>query len=100
MKLEISRFINSIYSLPDEVQEEVLQHLQQLEYPKNFFLLKQGRPCNYLWFLTKGVARYFYSDEEGKDNNVWFSINNDILTDTPSFLYSKPAEVSIQLLED
>ncbi|MBU6340913.1 MAG: Crp/Fnr family transcriptional regulator [Bacteroidetes bacterium] len=100
MTSEFSTFISAIYPLSQEVQEVVLEHFQPMEYPKNFLLLRQGKPCNYIWFLTKGAVRYFYSDEEGKDHNVWFSIDRDILTDTPSFMHAKPAEVSIQLLED
>ncbi len=100
MKTILSVFINSIHPLSDEVLEDVLQHFQELEYPKNFFLLKQGKTCEYLWFLTKGAVRYFYTDNDGKDSNVWFSIDRDIVVDTPSFLYSKPAEANIQLLED
>lgn len=100
MKPEISTFINYIHPLADEVLEDVLQHFQKLEYPKNFLLLKQGRTCDYLWFLTKGAVRYFYTSNENKDNNVWFSIDRDIVVDTPSFLHSKPSESNIQLLED
>ncbi|MDX2281607.1 MAG: Crp/Fnr family transcriptional regulator [Saprospiraceae bacterium] len=100
MNPEFSTFINAINPLSEEVLEEVLQHFQAMEYPKNYVLLRQGKVCSHLWFLTKGAVRYFYSDEEGKDHNVWFSMDRDILTDTPSFLHEKPAEASIQLLED
>ena len=100
MKQEISTFINSICPLPDEVFVEFLEKFQHLEYPKNFHLLKQGNISNYLWFLTKGSVRYYYSDLDRKEINVWFSIDSDIITDTPSFIHSRPAETSIQLMED
>lgn len=100
MEQKIATFIDSIYPLPKEVLEEFLEKLQNIEYPKNFHLLRQDKICNHLWFLTKGSVRYYYSDMEGKEINVWFSIDSDIVTDTPSFIHSKPAETYIQLVED
>lgn len=100
MDTKIATFIQSIYPLPNDILEDLILHFQHLEYPKNFVLLKQGRPCKYLWFLTKGAVRYFYTDEDGKESNVWFSLDADIVADAPSFANQKPANESIQLLED
>jgi CRP-like cAMP-binding protein len=100
MDTKIETFIQSIYPLSKDILEEVILHLQHLEYPKNYFLLKQGRPCKYICFLVQGVVRYFYTDEDGKDSNVWFSLDTDIITDAPSFVSQKPSNESIQLLED
>lgn len=100
MKTDIAAFINSINPLPNDTLEDVLRHFQHLEYPKNYFLLKQGRPCKYLWFLVEGAVRYLYTDLEGKESNVWFSFDNDVVTDAPSFVSQKPSNESIQLLED
>ena len=100
MDTKIATLIQEINHLPNDILEDVVSHFQHLEYPKNYFLLKQGRPCKYLWFLVSGVVRYFYTDEDGKDSNVWFSMDTDIITDAPSFVSQKPSHESIQLLED
>ncbi len=100
MDTKIATFIQSIYPLPNDILEDVTSHFQHLEYPKNYFLLKQGRSCKHLWFLIKGAIRYFYIDEEGKESNVWFSLDTDIVTDTPSFASQNFATINIQLLED
>lgn len=100
MDTKITTFIQNIYPLPNDILEEVILHFQHLEYPKNYFLLKQGRPCKHLWLLVKGAVRFLYSDEEGKESNVWFSLDNDVVADTPSFVNQIPSYVSIQLLED
>lgn len=100
MNTKITTFIQSIYPLPNDILEEVVSHFQHLEYPKNYYLLKQGRPCKYLWFLIKGAVRYFYTDENGKESNVWFSLDADIVADAPSFISQNPSNESIQLLED
>ncbi len=100
MKKDIGTFINAIYPLSPDILEEVIPYFMHMEYPKNYFLLKQGRLCNHLWFLVQGAVRYFYTDENGKASNVWFSLDDGIVADAPSFVNQKPSEESIQLLED
>jgi CRP-like cAMP-binding protein len=100
METKIEEFIQNIHPLPNDTLEELISHFQHLELPKNYFLLKLGRPCKHIWFLVKGAARYFYTGDDGKDYNVWFSLDSDIITDAPSFVSQKPSYESIQLLED
>ena len=100
MDTKIATFIQNIHPLSDDILEDVISHFQHLEYPKNYLLLKQGRPCKHLWFLIQGAVRYFYTDEDGKDSNVWFSLDTDVITDAPSFVSHKPSNECIQLLED
>jgi CRP-like cAMP-binding protein len=100
VKKIIENIIQSIYSLPPQTLEDILVHFQHLEYPKNYFLLKPGKPCKHLWFMTKGAARYFYTNEQGKEINTWFSLDTQIITDTTSFVHQEPSQESIQLLED
>jgi CRP-like cAMP-binding protein len=100
MDTKIITFIQNINPLPNDILEDVISHFQRIEYPKNYFLLKQGRPCKHLWFLVQGAVRYFYTDENGKESNVWFSLDTDVITESPSFVSQKPSNESIQLLED
>jgi CRP-like cAMP-binding protein len=100
MKITLEDIIQSIYLLPEQVLEDVLRHFQHVEYPKNYFLLKAGKPCKYLWFMTKGAVRYFYTNDQGKEMNTWFSLDTQIITDTTSFVKQEPAQESIQLMED
>ncbi len=100
METNLTSYIKSINPLPDDILEDVISHFQHLEFPKNYFLLKQGNTCKYLWFLVKGAVRYFYTNEDGKESNVWFSIDKDIVCDAPSFASQNPSNENIQLLED
>jgi len=100
MKEKLEDIIQSIYLLPQQVLEDVLEYFQHLEYPKNYFLLKSGKPCKHLWFMTKGAARHFYTNEQGKEMNTWFSLDTQIIADTTSFVKQEPAQESIQLIED
>ncbi|WP_373552874.1 Crp/Fnr family transcriptional regulator [Haliscomenobacter sp.] len=98
--MELKSFIQKIHPLSPLLLDELVASFQHFEFPKNYYLLKQGRTCHQLWFLVKGAVRYFYTDGEGKEVNVWFSFEPDILADTPSLIQQTPALESIQLLED
>jgi CRP/FNR family transcriptional regulator, anaerobic regulatory protein len=100
MSVTLEDIIQSVYFLPKEVLDDFLGHFQHLEYPKNYFLVKSGKHCKYLWFMTKGAARYFYTNDQGKEMNTWFSLDTQIITDTTSFVKQVPAQESIQLIED
>jgi len=100
MKVTLEEIIQSIYPLPQQVLEDVLEHFQHLEYPKNYYILKPGKPCKHLWFMIEGAVRYFYTNEQGKEINTWFSLDTQIITDTTSFVHQEPAQESIQLIED
>jgi CRP/FNR family transcriptional regulator, anaerobic regulatory protein len=100
MKVTLEDIIQSIYLLPQQVLEDVLGHFQHLEYPKNYFLLKPGKPCKHIWFMTQGAVRYFYTNDQGKEMNTWFSLDMQIITDAPSLVNQTPSQESIQLMED
>jgi len=100
MSKSLSHFLQSIYPLPDHVLEEVSSKFQPMEYPKNYFLLKQNNVCRHLWFLEKGCVRYFHADGDGKEHNVWFSFEQEIVTDAPSVINGHASFENIQLLED
>jgi CRP-like cAMP-binding protein len=50
--------------------------------------------------MTKGAVKYFYTNEEGKEMNTWFSLDTQIITDAPSLVNQTPSQESIQLMED
>ena len=100
MQVKLEDIIQSIYFLPQEILVDVLGNFKHLEYPKNHFLLKQGKPCKHIWFMTKGAVRYYYTNEQGKEMNTWFSMDRQVIADTYGIVRKEPSEESIQLLED
>jgi|LakMenE01Jun11ns_1017448.scaffolds.fasta_scaffold9728939_2 CRP-like cAMP-binding protein len=99
-KVIIEDIIQSVHFLPKPILEDVLRYFQHLEYPKNYFLLKPGKPCKHIWFMTKGAVRYYYTNEQGKEINTWFSMDSQVIADTSSLVKNVPSQESIQLLED
>jgi CRP/FNR family transcriptional regulator, anaerobic regulatory protein len=85
--------------LPEEVITHINSLLQTLELPKRHLLLKAGKPCDYLYFIEKGLARNFYTEDEKEFTND-IVIEGELLVSFSSFVSREPANESIELLED
>lgn len=86
--------------LPSASIDGLLACFEQEEGSKGQLLHRQGRVCAHLWFLEEGVARYYHTDESGKETNDWFAFEGEVLTITGSLIKGTSADESIQLLED
>lgn len=89
-----------VRDLPTASAANLLACFEQEEGSKGQFLHRQGKVCSHLWFLEQGVARYFHTDESGKETNDWFAFEGEVMTLSSSVFKGTPAEESIQLLED
>lgn len=89
-----------VRDLPEDSAAKLLACFEQEEGIKGHFLHRQGKVCKHLWFLEKGVARYFHTDESGKETNDWFAFEGEVMTISGSVFKAAPADESIQLLEN
>jgi CRP-like cAMP-binding protein len=96
----INSFIQSIFTLPNTVLQELLGKLNLLELPANSYLLKEGNTCNVIWFIQKGLVKHFYVDEKGKERITWFAAEDTITTEMFSLFNNQPSKENIQLIED
>ena len=94
------QYVSQVGDLPREVIQQLLDMVELVELPKNATLLRAGKVCDHLWYLHRGLARHYYTDEQGKDTNVWFAHEGEIMTEVSSFCHRIPSLESIQLLED
>jgi CRP-like cAMP-binding protein len=66
---------------------------------KDEHLLEEGQVCRYLFFIEKGLVRYYLSNN-GEEQTNYFNKEGDWVCDYPSFLPKVPTTVNIQALED
>ena len=93
-------YINTLVPLSDTVSEELLQRSKKRELPKHFLLHKEGEVCDSLHFIEKGVVRWYYLDEEGRDITDSFGMERSFVTAFDSFFQRKPSRYFIEVLED
>jgi CRP-like cAMP-binding protein len=86
------------HKLSPEAERAVEEGFERLVFPKNHFLVNEGKTCRHLYFIEKGSARGFYNLDE-KQVTHWFAFENDFVTSFHSFITQQPAVENIQLLE-
>lgn len=61
-------------------------------------VIEAGSSVGTLFFVTFGVARYYYLDERGREFNKAFSTEGQVLSSVSSLVSGAPAPFSIQTL--
>lgn len=74
--------------------------LETKELKKKEYLLKQGQICQGIYFLSKGLIRTFYINDNGKEINTSFYLQNDFLREIESMTNNIPSTKNIQAIED
>lgn len=100
MEHELQYLVLEIAPLPEFALEALVTSMQHLELPGGYTLLQRHKISNHLWFLTSGAARGYYTDEHGRERNIWLSFDKDVLADAASFTQQQPSEISIQVIEN
>jgi CRP-like cAMP-binding protein len=85
-------------------REDIAQHFTERKVKRRQFILQPGDVCRHFTYVASGCFRLYAADQEGKEHNIQFTIENDWTTDlasfydqTPSLLYIEAVEPSIIL---
>lgn len=62
-------------------------------------VLQPGEVCQCNTFVVKGCFRMFLTDEQGRDHNLQFSIENGRMLDMESFYSGEPSRLTIEAIE-
>lgn len=92
----VSRFIQ----LTPEEKVVFTSMLKVRQVHKKAFLIQEGDRCRHTYFVNKGCLRTYYTDKEGIEHNVQFSIEDWWVGDMYSVLSQKPARYNVVALED
>ncbi len=95
----LEQYIQSYFDVQEEQLTSIASRFKYKEPAKNDFLLKQGRQCNQLSFIQKGLIR-IYATVDDKEVTQWISTPGYFVTDLASFIFSTPARWNIQALTD
>ena len=93
-------YINNIVSLTAEEEAILASKLTHRSYLKNQFVVQQGDICKNSCFILSGCTKTFYTDEEGQEHIIMFSIEDWWTSDMGSFITQTPADYNIQCLEN
>ncbi len=99
MYTALFQLCQSIYPLSEKLKEAIIQQSIREELPKQTLLLTEGKVCDKLYFIEKGLARAFHFND-GQDVTSWLMKENDMIISVYSFYSQKPSYENIELLED
>lgn len=99
--MKIPEHIKRMALLPDSIENDLLESIiERKEIKKGDFLFKEGTVCQKVYFIEKGLARFYYYSDSGKEITSWFFEENSFITAIDSFYYNKPTRVFCEALED
>jgi CRP-like cAMP-binding protein len=86
-------------AIPQEEWEAFIQHLSERVFEKNDYLVRAGEVANNFYFIVRGLVRFFYSTEDGKEFNKHFAMENGYAGSFHSLVLGEPCGYFIQALE-
>jgi CRP-like cAMP-binding protein len=98
-----SQINNSVLSKISFNEEELQVFNQLLKFktvPKKTYMLRAGEICHFEAFVNKGCLRKYYINEQGQEVIIQFAIENNWISDIPSFSTQQPGNIFIETLED
>ena len=98
--MDVIEYLTSFVPLSVEATEYISEKMYRQVLPKNTLLHQADEVCDKVYFIEKGLVRWFYYNEDGKDVTDSFALENSFVTAFDSFAQRKPSLYSIETLEE
>lgn len=101
MNLEslISYFDNHL-NLTDVEKHAVRKSFSEKRVKRRQFILQEGEVCKLNTFVIEGCFRMYMVDDNGKEHNLQFAIENWWIGDIASFFSEEPSRLNIEAIEN
>ena len=88
--------------LPLEEEEKAFLEsvFRQRRVRRRQYILQEGDVCKYNSFILEGCFRMYMVDENGKEHNLQFAIENWWIGDLGSFHSEQPSKLNIEAIEN
>ena len=95
----ISYFDNHL-TLTDEEKQAVRKSFFDKRVKRRQLILQEGDVCRLNTFVVEGCFRMYVLDDNGKEHNLQFAIENWWIGDIASFHSEEPSRLNIEAIED
>jgi CRP-like cAMP-binding protein len=96
---QFKHIVEKMVSVPESEWDHFVQHLSARTFEKNDYLVSAGEVVNNFYFISKGLVRFFYCTEDGKEFNKHFAMENGFAGSFHSLVLQEPCGFFIQALE-
>ncbi len=86
--------------LSDREKLHFTSFLEERQFFKKDFVLKQNEFCSHIYFINSGILRAFYLGPDGRESTIMFGLKDWWVTDMHCFLNELPAMASIQAVRN
>lgn len=100
MPASLREHIEKIVSLTDEEFSFVSDHFITKKFKKHQFLIQEGDPVKYSYFIISGLLKLVHTDTSGKEHVVSFAMEDWWESDYYAFYTQTEATMSLECLED
>ncbi|WP_313139167.1 Crp/Fnr family transcriptional regulator [Myroides sp.] len=87
-------------SLTEKEFDFILSCFTFKKYKKHHFLIQEGEPVPYLFFIDTGLLKLVYTDDNAKEHIVDFAMEGWWETDLKAFYSQSLASMSLECIED
>lgn len=93
-------YFNRILPLDESEIDFVKEVFKERRVRKRQFILQQGEICKHNSFVLEGCFRMYLVDNNGKEHNLQFAIENWWIGDIGSFHGNTPSKLNIEAIEN
>lgn len=91
--------LNAIAPISKEFNDYLIGVMETEDYKKGNFLLREGSVCHKVWWLRRGLVRFFYRFNNQEVSHSFIAENNMILA-VRSLYDQERSKQAIQAIED
>ncbi|MDC7224125.1 MAG: Crp/Fnr family transcriptional regulator, partial [Spirochaetales bacterium] len=84
----------------EEQEKRFISIVTYRKIPKGDFIVRAGNRSDQIGYLLKGIIRYYYIDEEGKEFTRHFCREGNFVSSYISLIKNEPSTYSIAALSD
>ena len=99
-KEPIIEYFSKLLPLNSEEIEAVKTAFIERRIKRRQFILQEGDICKLNTFIVEGCFRMYFVDENGKEHNVQFAVENWWIGDIGSFHSEEPSKLYIEAIEN
>lgn len=100
MPQQLITHIRKYVPLSGEEEKLLLVHTETVMVKKKTLLLREGKICDKLFFVQKGLLRGYFINEKGGEQTSQFAMENWWITDFMSFDQQSSSHFFIQSIEN
>lgn len=94
------KYFSNILPLEAEEINALESVLKERTIKRRQFILQESDVCTQNTFVVEGCFRMYYLDEQGKEHNLQFAIENWWIGDIGSFHSGEPSKLFIEAIEN